>query len=108
MFCYNITFVMKKYAVNHPKGQFWLSIILVVCTMLTVVAHGAHAGELNAHLETIDCKLCQHNIDVETPSLALVSPQSFSFAGVQISSTYFARCANAVVLPPLRAPPCFP
>ncbi len=98
---------MAKYTPITHKNQFWLSILLVVSTLLTMVAHGAHADVLDSHLESTDCKLCQHNIDVETPSLQIKSEQLVVFSGIQPTKIYSARLSHSVVLPPLRAPPHF-
>jgi len=107
MFCYNITFVMVRHIPITNKNQFWLSILLVVSTFLTVVAHGTHADVLDSHLESIDCKLCQHNIDIDTPKLQVAFAQRYIFEGVQQTKLSNARATSSVKLPPLRAPPHF-
>ena len=96
---------MAKFTSKIQKRQFWLSLLLVVSTLLTVVAHGAHADVVDAHLESIDCKLCQHNIDVETPTLQVAKEQAYSFGCIQPRFNIHARLSCSVVLPPLRAPP---
>ncbi|MDT0603322.1 hypothetical protein [Thalassotalea castellviae] len=69
-------------------------------------SHAVHSNEVDSQqVESLDCKLCQHNLDDNNNKLAVIEEFSVQFFVISSSKKSYIPDYKYFVTPALRAPP---